>query len=55
MGLDVILSNPCTTKVIAPSKKNTDKVDSRVLADLRRGDYVVASHVLSQKSTLSKN
>lgn len=36
MGYDVILSNPYTTRLIAESKKKTDKVDARILADMRR-------------------
>ena len=45
LNLDVILSNPRSTKVIAASKKKTDKVDALILADLLRGGYIVASHV----------
>ena len=37
LGLDVILSNPYTTKLIAESKKKTDKVDAAILADMLRG------------------
>ena len=40
MGLDVILSNPYTTKLIAESKKKTDKVDAAILADMLRGGYI---------------
>jgi transposase len=36
----VVVSNPMATKAIALSKKKTDKVDARVLADLLRCDYL---------------
>ena len=45
MKLDVVLSNPRATKIIAASKKKTDKVDARILADLLRGNYIAASYV----------
>ena len=50
MGFDVVLSNPYTTKLIAKSKKKTDKIDARILADLDRGNYIIESHVPSKKS-----
>lgn len=37
LNMDVILSNPYQTKAIAASKKKTDRVDARILADLHRG------------------
>ena len=43
--MDVSLSNPYTTKLIAESKKKTDKVDARILADMHRGGYIVSCHV----------
>ena len=45
LGLDVMLSNPLTTKLIAQSKKKTDKVDARVLADLLRCGYIAGCYV----------
>ena len=45
LGLDVMVSNPYTTRLIAESKKKTDKVDARILADLLRGGYIAACHV----------
>ena len=45
LGLDVILSNPYQTKAIAASKKKTDKIDARILADLYRGGYIAQCHV----------
>ena len=45
LGLDVTLSNPRTTLLIAKSKKKTDKVDAVVLADMHRGDYIAPCYV----------
>ena len=45
LGLDVILSNPYTTMLIAKSKKKTDKVDAAVLADMLRGNYIPPCYV----------
>lgn len=45
LGLDVILSNPYQTKAIAASKKKTDRVDARILADLHRGGYIARCYV----------
>ncbi len=45
LHLDVILSNPRMNRLIAESKRKTDKVDTQILADLLRGDYVAACHV----------
>ena len=49
MGYDVILSNPYRTKLIAESKQKTDKVDARVLADMRRGGYIAECHIPSKQ------
>lgn len=38
--LQVILSNPIKTRVIAEAKVKTDKIDARVLAELARVDYL---------------
>ena len=43
--LDVILSNPYKTRLIAESKKKTDKVDAFILADMLRGGYVASCYV----------
>ena len=48
MKYDVILSNPFTTKLIAESKKKTDKVDAKILADMLRGGYIAECHVPSK-------
>ena len=45
LKLDVVLSNPYQTKAIAASKKKTDRVDARILADLHRGGYIAKCHV----------
>ena len=50
MGLDVTLSNPLTTLLIAKSKKKTDKVDAVVLADMHRGDYIAHCYVPDLKT-----
>ena len=51
LGLGVILSNPYTTKLIAESKKKTDKVDATILADMLRGGYIAECHVTGDKTT----
>ena len=45
LGLDVILSNPYKTRLIAESKKKTNKVDAHILADLLRVGCIAESHV----------
>jgi transposase len=44
-NVDVILTNPKKTKVISEAKTKTDKLDSRLLADLVRADLVAKSYV----------
>ena len=44
LGLNVIVSNPYMTLLIAKSKK-TDKVDAAVLADMLRGDFISQCYV----------
>ena len=51
LGLDVILSNPYTTMLIAKSKKKTDKVDAAVLADMLRGNYIPPCYVPDRKTS----
>ena len=55
LGLDIKLSNPYATRLIAESKKKTDKVDSKTLADLRRGDYIIECHVPSEKASQNRD
>ena len=45
LGLDVVLSDPYKTKLIAESKKKTDKVDALILADMLRGGYISECYV----------
>ncbi|MBI5229302.1 IS110 family transposase [Candidatus Micrarchaeota archaeon] len=45
MGHDVHVSHPLKTKLIAESKIKTDKVDSQVLADLLRSNFLPCSYV----------
>jgi len=46
-NIDVILTNPKKTRVIAEAKIKTDKLDARLLADLVRADLVARSYVPS--------
>ena len=50
LHLDVILSNPRMNRLIAESKKKTDKVDAKILADLLRGGYTIPCHVPSAQN-----
>ena len=57
MGLDVVLSNPYRTWLIAKSKKKTDKRDARALADLLKSgliqeSYVPAPEILDARDTV---
>ena len=54
LGLDVILSNPYLTRLIAKSKKKTDRFDAHALADLLRGGCIHASYVLPPKTVEEK-
>ena len=47
---NVILSNPYLTKAIASSKKNTDKIDAKILADLLCGGYITKCYVPNKKT-----
>jgi transposase len=44
-NIDVILTNPKKTRIIAEAKIKTDKIDARILADLVRADLVSRSYV----------
>ena len=46
---NVTLSNPYLTKAIAASKKKTDKIDAKILADLLRGGYIARCYVPDKK------
>lgn len=45
LKLDVVLSNPFNTKIIATSLKKTDKIDAYQLANMLRGGYIAECHV----------
>jgi len=42
---EVLLSHPYKTKLIAESKKKTDRVDARVLADLARTNFLPTAYL----------
>jgi len=44
-NIDVILTNPKKTRVIAEAKIKTDKIDARLLSDIIRADLVARSYV----------
>ena len=44
LGLNVVLSNPYKTRLIAGSKK-IDKMDALILFDMLRGGYIVECYV----------
>ena len=46
---NVTLSNPYLTKAIAASKKKTDRIDAKILADLLRGGYIATCYVPDKK------
>ena len=54
LKLDVTLSNPYKTRIVAESKKKTDKVDARILADLRRGNYIAPCYVPDEDTIQKK-
>ena len=51
LGLDVVVSNPYMTLLIAKSKKKTDRVDAAVLADMLRGDFISQCYVPDRKTS----
>ena len=51
LNLDVVLSNPYQTRLIAESKKKTDKVDAKILADMLRGGYIATCYVPNAEIT----
>jgi len=48
-GIDTVLAHPLKTRMIAEARIKSDKLDSRVLADLLRGDLVCESYVPSKE------
>lgn len=45
LGCNVVLSNPLATKAVAFSRIKNDKVDSKVLADLLRGNLLPTAYI----------
>ena len=54
LGLNVIVSNPYMTLLIAKSKKKTDKVDAAVLADMLRGDFISQCYVPDRETSSAR-
>jgi transposase len=48
-GIDVSLSNPGKTRLIAEAKNKTDKVDAKILARLLRADMLFTCYVLGEE------
>ena len=47
-GVDIIVAHPKRVKAISSAKLKTDKVDARILADLRRANLVPEAHIPSK-------
>ncbi len=45
LGCDVVLSNPLQTKAVASARIKNDKVDSEILADLLRTDFLPTAYI----------
>lgn len=45
LGCDVVLSNPLQTKAVASARIKNDKVDSQVLADLLRTNFLPTAYI----------
>lgn len=48
LPLEIILANPGKTKAIAEARIKTDKIDSRILADLLRSEFIAQSYLAPQ-------
>ena len=48
-GIEVILSHPSKTRVIAEAKVKTDKIDSEILARLLRADFLPRAYIASKE------
>ncbi|MDI6810813.1 MAG: transposase, partial [archaeon] len=48
-GIEVILSHPSKTRIIAEAKIKTDKIDSEILARLLRADFLPRSYIPSKE------
>ena len=48
-GIEMVLSHPSKTSIIAEAKIKTDKVDSKNLAKLLRADFLPQSYIPSKE------
>lgn len=48
-GIEVVLSHPKKTRIIAEAKIKTDKIDSEILAKLLRADFLPQSYIPSKE------
>ncbi|RJS82622.1 hypothetical protein CW713_04920 [Methanophagales archaeon] len=48
-GIEMVLSHPSKTRIIAEAKIKTDKVDSKNLAKLLRADFLPQSYIPSKE------
>jgi transposase len=54
-GIEIKLANPVKTRAIAEAKVKTDKIDSKTLARLLRGDNIAECYVPSKDIRLSRS
>ena len=47
-GVEVVIAHPLKVRAIAIARVKTDKIDSRVLADLPRANLIPQSYIPSQ-------
>lgn len=50
LGVEHVMAHPYKTKIIGESKVKTDKIDSDVLAQLLRADFLPTSYILDRES-----
>jgi transposase len=48
-GIEMVLSHPSKTRIIAEAKIKTDKIDSEILARLLRADFLPQSYIPSKE------
>jgi transposase len=53
-GIKMKLANPLKTRLIAEARIKTDKLDSKILADLLRGDLIAECYVPSKEIRLQR-
>ena len=51
-GIEMVLSHPSKTRIIAEAKIKTDKIDSKNLAKLLRADFLLQSYIPSKEIIL---